>query len=500
MPPTTSTALSPTDTFAERHLGPGGAEQAKMLSELGFATLDDLAAAAVPAAIRSLQPLDLPEALGESATTAELRRYASENRVVPSLIGLGYHGTLTPPVIQRNVLEDPSWYTAYTPYQPEISQGRLEALLNFQTMVSDLTGMELANASLLDEPTAAAEAMAMARRLAPSSASDRFVVDAGCHPHTIAVVQTRAEPLGIVVEVGDAAALIGGGAAPFGVLVQNPSTTGEIRDLRALASHAQDVGALMVVATDLLACCLITPPGEQGADIVVGSAQRFGVPLGFGGPHAGFIATKAANARLAARSPRRCVERRRRTRRAAARAADAGTAHQAGEGDEQHLHRAGAARGRRVDVRRVPRSRRAEAHRRPGPRAHVHTRPGIRRPRCRARASRVLRHDHGAGGRARRRPGAGRARERREHSPRRRRSSRDRGRRDDDGGSPSRGRVGVRSRSRLGGGCADVDPRRPSSHLAVHDAPGVPRASLRDVDAPVSPIPRAIATSPSTDR
>ncbi len=297
MPPTTSTALSPTDTFAERHLGPGGAEQAKMLSELGFATLDDLAAAAVPAAIRSLQPLDLPEALGESATTAELRRYASENRVVPSLIGLGYHGTLTPPVIQRNVLEDPSWYTAYTPYQPEISQGRLEALLNFQTMVSDLTGMELANASLLDEPTAAAEAMAMARRLAPSSASDRFVVDAGCHPHTIAVVQTRAEPLGIVVEVGDAAALIGGGAAPFGVLVQNPSTTGEIRDLRALASHAQDVGALVVVATDLLACCLITPPGEQGADIVVGSAQRFGVPLGFGGPHAGFIATKAANAR-----------------------------------------------------------------------------------------------------------------------------------------------------------------------------------------------------------
>jgi glycine dehydrogenase len=200
-------------------------------------------------------------------------------------------------VIQRNVLEDPSWYTAYTPYQPEISQGRLEALLNFQTMVSDLSGMELANASLLDEPTAAAEAMAMARRLAPSSASDRFVVDAGCHPHTIAVVQTRAEPLGIVVEVGDAAALIRDGAAPFGVLVQNPSTTGEIRDLHPLADRAHDVGALVVVATDLLACCLMTPPGEQGADIVVGSAQRFGVPLGFGGPHAGFIATKAANAR-----------------------------------------------------------------------------------------------------------------------------------------------------------------------------------------------------------
>ena len=293
----TSNELSPTDTFAERHLGPSAAEQAKMLSELGFATVDDLAAAAVPAAIRSDKGLDLPDALGESATTEALRALASQNRVVPSLIGLGYHGTLTPPVIQRNVLEDPGWYTAYTPYQPEISQGRLEALLNFQTMVSDLTGMELANASLLDEPTAAAEAMAMARRLAPSGASNRFVVDAGCHPHTVAVVQTRAEPLGIEVEVGDAADLLDDGDAPFGVLVQVPSTTGEICDLHALIDRAHDVGALAVVATDLLACCLMTPPGEQGADIVVGSAQRFGVPLGFGGPHAGFIATKTSNAR-----------------------------------------------------------------------------------------------------------------------------------------------------------------------------------------------------------
>ena len=214
--------LSPTDTFLERHLGPSPAEQAKMLSELGFATLDELTAAAVPATIRSHEPLDLPAALGESETTEVLRAMASQNDVVPSLLGLGYHGTITPPVIQRNVLEDPSWYTAYTPYQPEISQGRLEALLNFQTMVSELTGTELANASLLDEPTAAAEAMAMARRLAPAGASARFVIDAGCHPHAIAVVQTRAEPLGIAVEVGDAEALVGEGDAPFGVLRAEP--------------------------------------------------------------------------------------------------------------------------------------------------------------------------------------------------------------------------------------------------------------------------------------
>ncbi len=289
--------LTPTDTFPERHLGPSPAEQAKMLSDLGFASLDELSAAAVPAAIRSDDPLDLPAALGESETTASLRELASRNRVVPSLIGLGYHGTITPPVIQRNVLEAPGWYTAYTPYQPEISQGRLEALLNFQTMVSDLTGCELANASLLDEPTAAAEAMAMARRLSPGGATSRFVVDEGCHPHTIAVVRTRAEPLGITVEVGDASVLVARGEAPFGVLLQTPSTTGELRDVNALVDETHERGALAIVATDLLACCLTTPPGEQGADIVVGSAQRFGVPVGFGGPHAGFIATETANAR-----------------------------------------------------------------------------------------------------------------------------------------------------------------------------------------------------------
>jgi glycine dehydrogenase len=286
-----------TEAFVERHVGPSPAELAKMLSELGFATVDELTASAVPASIRSSAPLSLDAAATETETIEELRAYAGSNRVVRSLIGLGYHGTITPPVIQRNVLEDPSWYTAYTPYQPEISQGRLEALLNFQTVVSDLTGTELANASLLDEPTAAAEAMAMARRLAPASASFRFVVDEGCHPHTIAVVQTRAEPLGIAVEVGDAASLIDDGDAPFGVLVQNPSTTGEVRDLGPLVDVAHARGAQVIAATDLVACCVMTPPGEQGADIVVGSAQRFGVPMGFGGPHAGFIGTRSTNAR-----------------------------------------------------------------------------------------------------------------------------------------------------------------------------------------------------------
>jgi glycine dehydrogenase len=289
--------LEPTDRFVDRHIGPSAAEQAKMLSELGYATLDELTDAAVPRSILIDTPLGLPSALGESATTAALRALARRNRVVPSLIGLGYYGTVTPPVIQRNVLEDPSWYTAYTPYQPEISQGRLEALLNFQTMVSDLTGTQLANASLLDEPTAAAEAMAMARRLAPKDASSRFVVDRGCHPHTIAVVKTRAEPLGIEVEVGDAEQLTSRGASPFAVLVQVPSTTGELRDIRGLSDAMHAAGGLVIVATDLLACCLVVPPGEQGADIVIGSAQRFGVPLGFGGPHAGFIATRTEFAR-----------------------------------------------------------------------------------------------------------------------------------------------------------------------------------------------------------
>ena len=355
--------LEPTDRFLDRHIGPSPAEQAKMLSELGYTTLDELTTAAVPALIRSDSPLALPSALGESATTTALRGLADRNRVVPSLIGLGYHGTVTPPVIQRNVLEDPSWYTAYTPYQPEISQGRLEALLNFQTMVSDLTGMDLANASLLDEPTAAAEAMAMARRLAPKDSSSRFVVDEGCHPHTIAVVQTRAEPLGIEVEVGDAQQLLSRGSAPFAVLVQTPTTTGEILDLHPLSEAVHETGGLVIAATDLLACCLVVPPGEHGADIVVGSAQRFGVPLGFGGPHAGFIATRTEFARSL---PGRLVgvskdDAGRTAFRLALQTREA--AHPSREGHEQHLHRAGAARGRRIDVRRVPRARRTASHR-----------------------------------------------------------------------------------------------------------------------------------------
>lgn len=260
-----------------------------MLATLGLASLDELADRAVPGAIRS----PAAPALGAGCTEAEalgrLRAIASRNEVYTSLIGTGYHGTITPPVIQRNVLENPAWYTAYTPYQPEISQGRLEALLNYQTMIAELTGMDLANASLLDEGTAAAEAMAMLHRL-NGEAGDVFVVDDDCHPQTIAVVQTRAEPIGIEVVIRDPAAALPPGA--FGVLVQYPGSSGRLRDLRPIIETAAAAGARTAVAADLLALVLVTPPGEVGADVVVGSSQRFGVPLGFGGPHAGYIATR----------------------------------------------------------------------------------------------------------------------------------------------------------------------------------------------------------------
>ncbi len=258
-----------------------------MLSTVGAATLDDLVAQTVPSSILNTD-LDLPAALSEPEVVARLRDLARRNRLVTSLIGLGYHDTITPPVVQRNVLENPAWYTSYTPYQPEISQGRLEALLNFQTMVSDLTGLEIANASLLDEPTAAAEAMAMCRRL---SRGDRsvFYVDPDCHQPTRAVVETRAAAAGIEVCNLDANA---DPSIAFGVLLQFPGSSGAVADHRATASVFAESGALVVVAADLLSLAILTPPGEWGADIVVGSAQRFGVPLGYGGPHAGFIATR----------------------------------------------------------------------------------------------------------------------------------------------------------------------------------------------------------------
>ena len=285
-------ALENPDEFQARHIGPSADDQQAMLAELGYGSLAELIDAAVPPNIRSDSPLELPPGLTEAATTEALRALASRNKVVTSLIGMGYYNTITPPVIRRNVLENPAWYTAYTPYPPEISQGRLEALINFQTMVTDLCAMGMANASLLDEGTAAAEAMTLLRRLNRKAPNDRFIVDSDTHPQTIDVVATRAAPLGIevvIVDFGQAnVEELADGA--FGILVSYPGSSGRIGDLSGIIAAAHNVNALVAVAADLLALCLLTPPGELGADVVVGSSQRFGVPLGFGGPHAGFIA------------------------------------------------------------------------------------------------------------------------------------------------------------------------------------------------------------------
>jgi glycine dehydrogenase len=285
--------LAPTDTFERRHSGSPATEVEEMLRTVGHPSLEALANEAVPADIRLARPLQLPSALGESAALAELRTIAGRNRVLHSFIGLGYYGTLTPGVIQRNILENPGWYTAYTPYQAEISQGRLEALLNFQTVVTDLTGLQIANASMLDEGTAAAEAMMLAHRvkLGDSHAASVFFVSEKCHPQTIDIVRTRAQPLNVSVVVGDHRSFEFP-AGLFGVLVQYPDTTGSIHDFTGFFAKAHEAGALCIAATDLLALTLLRPPGEFGADVAVGSAQRFGVPMGFGGPHAGFLATK----------------------------------------------------------------------------------------------------------------------------------------------------------------------------------------------------------------
>ena len=284
------------DDFVGRHIGPTADEQAHMLRTIGAASLDALLAETVPASIRMDESLPMPGSRTVTDVLAELRALADRNVARTSLIGQGYYGTVTPPVIQRNVLENPAWYTAYTPYQPEISQGRLEALLNFQTMVADLTGFALANASLLDEATAAAEAMTMARRVSKNT-SDSFLVHADTHPQTIAVLRTRAEPIGIDISIVDDAELAGNLPAGFGLLVSLPTSTGAVPDWRSVIERAHAAGAVVVVATDLLACVAITPPGELGADIAIGSAQRLGVPMGFGGPHAAFIATSEAMAR-----------------------------------------------------------------------------------------------------------------------------------------------------------------------------------------------------------
>ncbi|MFC4116094.1 aminomethyl-transferring glycine dehydrogenase [Nonomuraea zeae] len=274
--------------FASRHIGPSESEQLRMLEAVGFESVADLVAVAVPEAIRAKDRLKLPAAIGEAEAIAELRALAGRNRVLTSMIGLGYYDTVTPAVIRRSLLENPGWYTAYTPYQPEISQGRLEALLNFQTVVSDLTGLDVAGASLLDEATAAAEAMTLARR-AGKSRSDVFVVDADALPQTKAVLATRAEPLGITLVEHS---LDGELPECFGVLVQYPGASGRLRDFRAVAAAAHEAGALVVAAADLLALTLVAAPGELGADIAIGSSQRFGVPFGFGGPHAAYMSVR----------------------------------------------------------------------------------------------------------------------------------------------------------------------------------------------------------------
>jgi glycine dehydrogenase len=277
--------------FSRRHIGPSPTDQERMLALLGHASLEDLARAAVPSSILLGSELDLPEALPEIDVLAELRELGHRNRVMTTMIGLGYYGTHTPQVVLRKVLENPAWYTAYTPYQPEISQGRLEALLNYQTMVCDLTGLPLANASLLDEATAAAEAMTVARR-ASKAGSDRFLVDVDVFPQTLATVRTRAEPLGIEVVVADLAESLPAGGC-FGVLAQYPGAGGLVRDLTPLVEAAHAEGALACVAADLLALVLLKPPGEMGADVVVGTSQRFGVPIGFGGPHAAYMSVRS---------------------------------------------------------------------------------------------------------------------------------------------------------------------------------------------------------------
>jgi glycine dehydrogenase len=283
---------TPATTFTRRHIGPSPAEVETMLQTVGAASVAELIAQTIPATIRQAMPLDFGPALSETEALARLREIATQNQVFTSLIGQGYYGTILPPVIQRNILENPAWYTAYTPYQPEISQGRLEALINFQTMISDLTGLDVANASLLDEATAAAEAMALAERVATSK-STQFFVDSQVHPQTLALLQTRAEPLGWTLLVGDPLKDLVD-ADVFGAIFQYPGTYGDIRDLRKVIAAVKAKGGLAVIAADPLALTLLVPPGELGADIAVGSTQRFGVPMGYGGPHAAYMAVRDA--------------------------------------------------------------------------------------------------------------------------------------------------------------------------------------------------------------
>src|SRR5690625_4185459 len=289
------TDYQPYDFANLRHIGPSEEEQAEMLKVIGVGSLDELIDQTVPEQIRQKEPLDWGPALTERQVLDHARKVAGKNKVLTSLIGQGYHGTILPPVIQRNILENPAWYTAYTPYQPEISQGRLEALLNFQTVVTDLTGMDIANGSLLDEATAAAEAMTMAERQSKSKAT-AFFVDQDVLPQTLAVLQTRAEPLDIELIIGDPFTDLDASKV-FGALFQYPGVNGTFHDFSGPIKALHAEGALAAVAADPMALCLVTSPGEMGADIVVGSMQRFGVPMAYGGPHAGYMATREEHKR-----------------------------------------------------------------------------------------------------------------------------------------------------------------------------------------------------------
>ncbi|MEQ1903576.1 MAG: aminomethyl-transferring glycine dehydrogenase subunit GcvPA, partial [Pirellulaceae bacterium] len=285
-----SNSFSP---FVARHIGPRENEIQQMLNVLGYDSLDDLTRAIVPAQIADNAPLDIPAGVAEEQALAELKQIASRNKVVRTFIGQGYYGTHTPKVIQRNVLENPAWYTAYTPYQPEISQGRLEVLFYFQTMIAELTGLDIANASLLDEATAAGEAMTLCHR-SVKGAGNRFLVSKHCHPQTIEMIKTRANPLSIEVIEFDEAKPITDWEGVFGLIVQYPGTDGTVTNFKQLIDEAHSHQALVIMATDLLALMLLESPGKLGADVAIGNSQRFGVPFGLGGPHAAFMSTRDA--------------------------------------------------------------------------------------------------------------------------------------------------------------------------------------------------------------
>ena len=376
--PFTPTDYRPYDFANRRHIGPSPDEMAEMLQVIGADSLDALIDETVPKGIRQDDPLDFGPALSEADLLKFLRGVSAKNQVFTSLIGQGYADTITPPAIKRNILENPAWYTAYTPYQPEISQGRLEALLNYQTMVSDLTGLDIANASLLDEATAAAEAMTMAQRVAKSKAG-AFFVDEKCHPQNIDVIRTRAEPLGIEVIVGAPEDL--DAARVFGAVFQYPGTNGGLTDFTPQMEALHEAKAVGIVIADIMALCLLKEPGAMGADIAVGSTQRFGVPLGYGGPHAAYMACRDAYKRsMPGRIVGVSIDRPRQPRLPAG-AANPGTAYPAREGHVERLYRPGAAGGHGVDVCRLPRAAGPEGHRAAyPPQGGCAWRKGSRRP------------------------------------------------------------------------------------------------------------------------